>query len=238
MGQKVSAKANRLGVKGTNTKWDSTWFAPVKTYKNWLSGDIKLRKYFDKMKNSGISKIEIERAEKMIKVIVHTARPGVVIGKKGAGIDVMKKDLEKIAGAMVNLSVQEVKQPDLSAKIVADSIVEQLEKRIPFRRAMKQAIGRTRRAGAEGIRIICGGRLAGAEIARSERAFEGSVPLHTLRADIDFAISEAYTTYGRIGVKVWISKGEILPMRKKKNLASAEPVSETTVKVTPEKEGA
>lgn len=234
MGQKVSAKANRLGVKGTNTKWDSTWFAPVKTYKTWLSGDIKLRKYFEKMKNSGISKIEIERAEKMLKVIIHTARPGIIIGKKGAGIDLIKKDLEKIAGSPLSLSVQEIKQPDLSAKIVADSIVEQLEKRIPFRRAMKQAIGRTRRAGAEGIRIICSGRLAGAEIARSERAFEGSVPLHTLRADIDYETSEAYTTYGRIGVKVWICKGEILPKRKSKNLSSAE----TTVKATPEKEGA
>lgn len=227
MGQKISAKANRLKI---TTTWDSTWFANSKNYKEWLKSDLVIRKYFDKMKNSGIAKIEIERAEKMVKVIVHTARPGVVIGKRGAGIEVIKKELEKLVNCPINLNVQEIKQPDLSSKIVADSIVEQLEKRIPFRRAMKQAIARTRRAGAEGIRIICSGRLAGAEIARSERAFEGSVPLHTLRADIDYAISEAYTTYGRIGVKVWICKGEILAKKKQKTLASAA--------AAPEKEGA
>lgn len=227
MGQKISAKANRLKI---TTTWDSTWFANPKNYKEWLKSDLIIRKYFDKMKNSGIAKIEIERAEKMVKVIVHTARPGVVIGKRGAGIEVMKKELEKLVNCPINLNVQEIKQPDLSSKIVADSIVEQLEKRIPFRRAMKQAIARTRRAGAEGIRIICSGRLAGAEIARSERAFEGSVPLHTLRADIDYAISEAYTTYGRIGVKVWICKGEVLAKKKQKTLAPAA--------TTPEKEGA
>lgn len=227
MGQKISAKANRLKI---TTTWDSTWFAAPKNYKEWLKSDLIIRKYFEKMKNSGIAKIEIERAEKMVKVIVHTARPGIVIGKRGSGIELMKKELEKLVNCPVNLNVQEVKQPDLSSKIVADSIVEQLEKRIPFRRAMKQAIARTRRAGAEGIRIICSGRLAGAEIARSERAFEGSVPLHTLRADIDYAISEAYTTYGRIGVKVWICKGEVLAKKKQKTLAPAA--------TTPEKEGA
>lgn len=220
MGQKVSAKANRLKI---TTTWDSNWFTNKKQYKDWLFSDVKIRKYLEKLKGYGIAKIEIERAEKMVRVIVYTAKPGVVIGKKGAGIDLIKKDLEKLIAGPINLNVQEVKQPDLSAKLVADSIVEQLEKRIPFRRATKQAIGRTMRAGGQGIRITCSGRLAGAEIARTERSFEGKVPLHTLRADIDYAISEAHTTYGRIGVKVWICKGEVLSKksRKQKPLAAA-----------------
>lgn len=216
MGQKTSAKANRLKI---TTTWDSNWFADKKTYRGWLESDIKIRRFFEAFKNYGIAKIEIERGEKMIKVYVHTAKPGVVIGKKGAGIDGMKKQLEKLVGMPVNLNIQEIKQPDLSAKLVADNIVEQLEKRIPFRRATKQAIARSMRAGAQGVRITCGGRLAGAEIARSERSFDGKVPLHTLRADIDYAISEAYTTYGRIGVKVWICKGEVLTKKIRKQKA-------------------
>ncbi|MFH1453269.1 MAG: 30S ribosomal protein S3 [Armatimonadota bacterium] len=210
MGQKTSAKANRLKI---TTTWDSNWIAAKKNYKEWLLSDLRIRECLDKLKGYGIAKVEIERAEKMINVKIYTAKPGIVIGKKGSGIEAIKKDLQKMVASPINLTVQEVKQPDLSAKLVGDNIVEQIEKRIPFKRAMKKAIGATMRAGAEGIKILCSGRLAGAEIARSERTFDGRVPLHTLRADIDFAKCEAYTTYGRIGVQVWICKGEVLPKK-------------------------
>jgi len=207
VGQKVSPIGLRIGIiRG----WDSRWFQE-KHYTEWLHEDLKIRAFLKKeMRNSAISRIEIERADK-INVTINTAKPGIVIGKKGTGIEEIRKKLEKLTGKSVKVNVQEVKQPELDAQLVAENITEQLEKRVAFRRAMKQAVARSMRAGAKGIKIECSGRLAGAEIARSERTFEGKVPLHTLRADIDYAMHEAYTTYGRIGVKVWIYRGDILP---------------------------
>lgn len=208
MGQKVHPIGLRLGIiRG----WDSRWFHK-KQYVALLHEDLKIRKFIKKqMKNAGISRIEIERADK-VRIILNTAKTGIVIGKRGSRIDELRKSLEKLTGKPVQVTVQEIKNPELDAQLVGDNIVEQLEKRVAFRRAMKQAIQRSIRAGAKGIKVQCSGRLGGAEIARSERSFEGKVPLHTLRADIDFAISEAYTTFGRIGVKVWIYRGEILPL--------------------------
>ncbi len=212
MGQKIHPIGLRVGIiRG----WESRWFQK-KHYAEWLHEDIAIRQFIRKqMKNAGISRIEIERADK-INIILSTAKPGIVIGKRGAGIEELRKKLVALTGKEIKLNVQEIKQPELDARLVAENIVEQLEKRVAFRRAMKQAAGRSIRAGAKGIKIQCGGRLGGAEIARSERTFEGKVPLHTLRADIDFSIVEAYTTYGRIGVKVWIYRGDILPEQKAK----------------------
>ncbi len=217
MGQKVSPIGLRLGIiRG----WESRWIQK-KHYVDWLHEDIMLRGFIRKtMRNAGISRIEIERADK-VSITIHTAKPGIVIGKRGAGIEDLRKKLVSLTGKEVKVNVVEVKQPELDARLVAENIVEQLEKRVAFRRAMKQAVGRSIRAGAKGIKIQCGGRLAGAEIARSERTFEGKVPLHTLRADIDFAVVEAYTTYGRIGVKVWIYRGDVLPAGKKGDAGSA-----------------
>ena len=211
MGQKIHPIGLRIGIiRG----WESRWFQK-KHYVEWLHEDIMIRNFIRKtMRNAGISRIEIERADK-VNVTIHTAKPGIVIGKRGAGIEDLRKKLIALTGKEVKVNVQEVKQPELDARLVAENIVEQLEKRVAFRRAMKQAVGRSIRAGAKGIKIQCGGRLGGAEIARSERTFEGKVPLHTLRADIDYAMVEAYTTYGRIGVKVWIYRGDILPAGKK-----------------------
>lgn len=211
MGQKIHPIGLRIGIiRG----WDSRWFQK-KHYVEWLHEDIMIRNFIRKtMRSAGISRIEIERADK-VNVTINTAKPGIVIGKRGAGIEDLRKRLIALTGKEVKVNVQEVKQPELDARLVAENIVEQLEKRVAFRRAMKQALGRSMRAGAKGIKIQCGGRLGGAEIARSERTFEGKVPLHTLRADIDYAMVEAYTTYGRIGVKVWIYRGDILPAGKK-----------------------
>lgn len=211
MGQKIHPIGLRIGIiRG----WESRWFQK-KHYVEWLHEDVMIRNFIRKtMRNAGISRIEIERADK-VNVTIHTAKPGIVIGKRGAGIEDLRKRLIALTGKEVKVNVQEVKQPELDARLVAENIVEQLEKRVAFRRAMKQAVGRSIRAGAKGIKIQCGGRLGGAEIARSERTFEGKVPLHTLRADIDYAMVEAYTTYGRIGVKVWIYRGDILPAGKK-----------------------
>jgi small subunit ribosomal protein S3 len=209
MGQKIHPVGMRLGITRT---WDSRWFEN-KQYANWLNEDILMRNLIEGMSRSAaVSKVEIERRANTVRVIVHTGKPGIIIGKRGAGIDDLKKKLEKIgAGKQVQVNVVEIKHPELDAKLVANNIVDQLEKRIAFRRAMRQALQRTTKAGARGIKVQCGGRLGGAEIARVERTFEGKVPLHTLRADIDYAHSEAYTTFGRIGVKVWIYKGEVLP---------------------------
>jgi len=209
MGQKIHPVGMRLGITRT---WDSRWFEN-KQYANWLSEDRLMRDLIEGMSRSAaVSKVEIERRANTVRVIVHTGKPGIIIGKRGAGIDELKKKLEKIAaGKQVQVNVVEIKHPELDAKLVANNIVDQLEKRIAFRRAMRQALQRTTKAGARGIKVQCGGRLGGAEIARVERTFEGKVPLHTLRADIDYAHSEAYTTFGRIGVKVWIYKGEVLP---------------------------
>lgn len=211
MGQKIHPIGLRIGIiRG----WESRWFQK-KHYVEWLHEDVMIRNFIRKtMRNAGISRIEIERADK-VNVTIQTAKPGIVIGKRGAGIEDLRKRLIALTGKEVKVNVQEVKQPELDARLVAENIVEQLEKRVAFRRAMKQAVGRSIRAGAKGIKIQCGGRLGGAEIARSERTFEGKVPLHTLRADIDYAMVEAYTTYGRIGVKVWIYRGDILPAGKK-----------------------
>ncbi len=208
MGQKVHPVGMRLGITRT---WDSRWFEN-KQYREWLHEDLRMRKLVDGLSRSaGVSKLEIERRANQVRVVISTAKPGIIIGKRGAGIEDLKKRLEKVSGKQINVNVLEIKHPELDAKLVANNIVDQLEKRIAFRRAMRQAIQRTMKAGAKGIKVQCGGRLGGAEIARVERNFDGKVPLHTLRANIDYAHSEAYTTFGRIGVKVWIYLGEVLP---------------------------
>ena len=212
MGQKINPVGLRVGIiRG----WDSRWYQQ-KNYANWLHQDLKIREYVMKThRQAGITRVEIERANK-VHVIINTAKPGLVIGRKGTGIEELKKSLMQfVPGKQINISVQEVKQHDLEATLVAENIADALMKRVTFRRAMKQATQRVMKAGAKGIRVQVSGRLGGAEIARSERAFLGKVPLHTLRADIDYAIREANTTYGTIGVKVWIYRGDILPQRNK-----------------------
>ncbi len=207
MGQKIHPIGLRLKI---TRGWDSRWFQDKK-YTEWLHEDYMIRKYvYGRLKTAGVSRVEIERADR-VDVIINTAKPGLVIGKKGAGIEDLRKSLGNLIKKPVKVTVLEIKRPELDAALVADNIVEQLVKRVAFRRAMKQAISRTMKAGAKGIKVQCSGRLAGAEIARSERSFEGKVPLHTLRADIDYAIKEAFTTYGQIGVKVWIYRNDILP---------------------------
>ncbi len=211
MGQKVNPIGLRVGVIRT---WDSRWYAKGQTYIENLHEDLKLRKYLkDKLKHAGVSKIEMERAAKKIKLIIWTARPGIVIGKKGTGIDSLKADVQKLTPNEVFLSIQEVRKPDMDAQLVAENITLQLEKRISWRRAMKKAMAAAIRGGVRGVKIRVSGRLDGAEIARSEWYNEKSVPLHTLRADIDFGTAEALTSYGIIGVKVWIYKGDILTAR-------------------------
>jgi small subunit ribosomal protein S3 len=206
MGQKVNPIGIRLGIV---QKWTSTWYADSKKYADYLYSDIKLREYlFGKFAGASISRIQIERPAKNARVTIYAARPGVILGKKGGDVDSLRKDLTKMLGVPVHINIEEVKKPDLSAHLVADSIAQQLERRIMFRRAMKRAVQSTLKAGALGIKISVAGRLGGAEIARTEWYREGRVPLHTFRADIDYGFSEAKTTYGKIGVKVWIFKGE------------------------------
>jgi small subunit ribosomal protein S3 len=213
MGQKVHPVGFRLGI---NRTWDSRWFESKK-YREWLHEDLRMRAVLAELSRSaGVSRVEIERRADQTRIYINTAKPGIIIGKRGAGIEDLKKKLEKVSGHPVNVNVVEIKHPELDAKLVANNIIDQLEKRIAFRRAMRQAIQRTMRAGARGIKVQCGGRLGGAEIARVERNFEGKVPLHTLRANVDYAQVEAYTTFGRIGVKVWIYLGEVLPDGKPK----------------------
>ena len=209
MGQKVSPHGLRVGV---IKDWDSKWYADKKNFADYLIEDNKVREYVKKkLYVAGVSKVLIERAaENKIRVIVLTAKPGMVIGRAGDGIDVLKADLKKLTGKEVEISIEEVRRSELDAQLTAESVAQALERRVSFRRAMKQAIGRTMKAGAKGIKIACSGRLGGAEIARSEKYSEGNVPLHTLRADIDYGFAEADTTYGKIGVKVWINHGEIL----------------------------
>jgi small subunit ribosomal protein S3 len=218
MGQKVNPIGLRLGI---NRTWDSRWYAG-KDYATKLLQDIALRKYvFETMKQAGVARVIIERAANKTNVTIHTARPGVIIGKKGSDIEKLRKDLSKFTGGEVTLNIVEIRKPELDAQLVADGIAQQLERRVSFRRAMKRAVQSAQRLGAGGIRVNCSGRLAGAEIARREWYREGRVPLHTLRADIDYAISRASTTYGIIGVKVWIFKGEILghdPMARDKKM--------------------
>ncbi|WP_019878863.1 30S ribosomal protein S3 [Succinispira mobilis] len=211
MGQKVHPHGFRIGVIKT---WDSKWFAD-KNYQQYLLEDIKVREFVkEKLFTAGISRVEIERSSNRMVVIIHTAKPGMVIGRAGSNIELLKKDIKKMTTSDLDIKIQEVKQPDMDATLVAENIAAQLERRIAFRRAMKQSVTRTMRMGAKGIKVQVGGRLGGAEIARSEGYREGSIPLHTLRADIDYGTAEAHTTYGRIGVKVWIYKGEVLPTSK------------------------
>jgi len=208
MGQKVNPVGFRLGITRT---WDSRWFEK-KNYRVWLHEDQSIRKYFGRLtRAAAISRVEIERRANQARVIVHTGKPGIIIGKRGVGIEDIRKNLERLTQKNVQVNVVEIKHPELDARLVGQNIVDQLEKRIAFRRAMKQAIMRTMKAGARGVKVMCSGRLGGAEIARTEQNHDGKVPLHTLRADIDYAHVEAFTTFGRIGVKVWIYKGEVLP---------------------------
>lgn len=212
MGQKVHPKGLRIGV---IKDWDSKWFA-TKDYSELLVEDHKVRKYIKKkLFHAGISSITIERAANRLKVSIHTAKPGIVIGRGGAEVDQLRKEIEEMTGRQVNINIIEVKHPELDAQLVAEGIAAQLVKRVSFRRAMKQAVARAMRLGAEGIRISSSGRLGGAEMARTEWYSEGKVPLHTLRADIDYGFAEAKTTYGIIGIKVWIYKGEVLPQLQK-----------------------
>jgi len=212
VGQKVNPHGLRLGIIKT---WDAKWYAG-KDYAKNLHEDLKIRKFLkQKLYASGISQIETERAANRTKVTIHTAKPGMVIGRGGSGIEELRKNLKTLTGKAIDVNIAEIKHAEMSATLVAENIASQLERRIAFRRAMKQSVGRTMRMGAKGIKITCGGRLGGAEIARSESTREGSIPLHTLRADIDYGTAEAHTTYGRVGVKVWIYKGEILPEVKK-----------------------
>ncbi|MBS7790837.1 30S ribosomal protein S3 [Roseococcus sp. SDR] len=207
MGHKVNPIGLRLGI---NRTWDSRWYAG-RDYARLLHDDLKLRETLkDKLKSAGVSKVVIERPAKKPRVTIHAARPGVVIGKKGADIDTLRKDLSVKAGAEVSLNILEIRKPELDSVLVAESIAQQLERRVAFRRAMKRAVQSAMRLGALGIRINCSGRLGGAEIARMEWYREGRVPLHTLRADIDYGVATAKTTYGTCGVKVWIFKGEIM----------------------------
>ena len=209
MGQKVSPHGLRVGV---IKDWNSKWYAGKGNFAEFLAEDNKVRSYIKKtLYGAGVSKVLIERAaaDKM-KITVLTARPGMVIGRSGAGIDELKKNLEKMTGKQLNISIEEVRRSELDAQLTAESIADALEHRVSFRRAMKQAIGRTMKANAKGIKVTCSGRLGGAEIARSEKYSEGNVPLHTLRADIDYGFAEADTTYGKIGIKVWINHGEVL----------------------------
>ncbi|GAL84106.1 30S ribosomal protein S3 [Sporocytophaga myxococcoides] len=210
MGQKVNPTGFRLGiVKG----WDSNWYGG-KTFSDKLVEDEKIRKYvFARIPKGGIAKIIIERTLKRITLTINTARPGVVIGKGGAEVDKIKEELKKVTGKDVQINIFEIKRPELDAKLVGESIAQQLQARISYRRAMKQAIASTMRVGAQGIKIKLGGRLGGAEMARNEQYKEGRIPLHTLRADIDYAVSEALTVYGKIGIKVWIFKGEVFGKR-------------------------
>lgn len=209
MGQKVNPKGLRIGI---IHDWEGKWFADKKNYSSLLLEDVKIRKFIkNKLYSAGISSIQIERAANRIKVTIRTAKPGIVIGRQGVLVENLRKQLEKLTGRQISVNIVEIKVPELNAQLVAENVAAQLEKRIAFRRAMKQVVNRSMKMGAKGIRIACGGRLGGAEIARTEWYSEGKVPLHTLRADIDYGFAEARTTYGKIGVKVWIYRGEVLP---------------------------
>lgn len=213
MGQKVSPVGLRVGI---IRDWESKWYAD-KDFGKLLIEDVKIREFLkNKLKDSGVSRIDIERAANRVNVTIHTAKPGMVIGKGGAEVEVVRNEIAKMTDKKVHINISEVKHAELDAVLVAESIAQQLERRVSFRRAMKQAIQRTMRSGAKGIKTSVSGRLGGAEIARTEGYSEGTVPLHTLRADIDYGTAEAHTTYGRIGVKVWIYRGEVLPAAKRR----------------------
>ncbi len=219
MGQKVNPHGLRVGV---IKDWDSRWFVKDEVFGDTLVADYKLRNWLKKkLQGAGVPKIEIEREGKRVKVFIHCAKPGIIIGKQGAEIDKLKGEIEAFAGTPCAVNVVEVKSPDLNAQLVAESIASQLERRIAFRRAMKGAIGRTMKLGAKGIKVQLSGRLNGAEIARTEHYQEGTIPLQTLRADIDYGFWEANTTYGKIGVKVWVYRGEVLANAAKKQAKKA-----------------
>ena len=210
MGQKVNPHGLRVGV---IKDWDSKWYADAE-FSDYLVEDYNIRKYLKKkLYAAGVSKIEIERTSDRVKVIIYTAKPGVVIGKGGAEIEVTKAELAKLTGKKVLVDIKEIKRPDKDAQLVAENIAQQLENRVSFRRAMKSCMGRTMKAGAQGIKASCSGRLGGADMARTEFYSEGTIPLQTLRADIDYGFAEGDTTYGKVGVKVWIYKGEVLPTK-------------------------
>ena len=214
MGQKVSPVGLRIGI---NRGWEANWYANKSDFSKYLENDLKIRKFLDKkLNNAGVSTIEIERNAKRCEVIIHTSRPGVIIGKDGVEIENLKKEISKLVGEEIQISIVDIKKPDLDAKLVADSIASQIENRASFRMAQKKAIRNVMKAGAKGVKTLVSGRLNGADIARSEGYSEGTIPLHTLRADVDYALAEADTTFGKIGVKVWIYKGEILQEKKTK----------------------
>ncbi|HHW54479.1 MAG: 30S ribosomal protein S3 [bacterium] len=216
MGQKVNPIGLRTGI---IKDWKARWYAD-KDYADLLHEDLAIRRHIkQKLYQAGISAVEIERAANRVRLTVHTAKPGIVIGRGGSGVEALRKELEEMTGRQIHINIEEVKVPELDAQLVAENIAGQLERRIAFRRAMKQAIARSMRMGAKGIKVACSGRLGGAEMARREVYHEGSVPLQTLRADIDYGTAEADTTYGKIGVKVWIYKGEVLPTATKQAAA-------------------
>lgn len=213
MGQKVNPKGLRIGI---IRDWEGKWYAGKKDFATLLHEDVKIRKFIkEKLFAAGISRIQIERAANRVKVTIHAAKPGIVIGRGGVEVENLRKKLEKMTEKQIHVNIAEVKVPEIDAQLVAENVAAQLEKRMAFRRAMKQVVTRSMRMGAKGIKVACAGRLGGAEIARTEWYSEGKVPLHTLRADIDYGFTEANTTYGKIGVKVWLYKGEVLPEAKK-----------------------
>jgi small subunit ribosomal protein S3 len=238
MGQKVNPIGLRLGI---NRTWDSRWFAR-KEYGNLLLDDIRLRKFLGRrLSQAGVSRIVIERAARKMRITLHSARPGVVIGKRGADIEKLRNDLGKVTQSEVSLNIVEIRKPEIDAKLIAEGIAQQLERRVAFRRAMKRAVQSAMRLGAQGIRINCSGRLGGAEIARMEWYREGRVPLHTLRADVDFGYGTAKTTYGVCGVKVWVFKGEILthdPMAQERRALEAQPAGHERERGRREREAA
>ncbi len=212
MGQKVNPHGLRVGI---IKDWDSTWYADKKDYANFLVEDNKLRTFIkNKLANSGVSRVSIERNNERVKITIYTSKPGIIIGRNGASIQELSTELQKMTTQKVMINIEEIKKPELDSQLVAEDIAKQLENRITFRRAMKSAMSRTMKFGAKGIKTACSGRLGGAEMARSESYHDGTIPLQTLRADIDYGFAEANTTYGKIGVKVWIYKGEVLPAKK------------------------
>ncbi len=220
MGRKVHPTGFRLGI---IRDWDARWYAEGEAYADLLHEDIAIRRLIRReMGRAGISRIEIERFPKQVSIVIHTAKPGIIIGRRGASVKQLRRDLEEMTGKRIRVDVSEIEQPDLDAYLVAENIATQLEHRISHNRAMRRAVRQAMRLGAEGVKIVCKGRLSGAEMARREWVHEGRVPLHTLRADIDYGLAEALTTYGRIGVKVWIYKGEILPEKSEGTQAVSE----------------
>ena len=212
MGQKVNPHGLRVGI---IKDWDSVWYADKKNYADFLVEDNKIRTYIKKkLYNSNVSKVNIERTNERVKITIHTSKPGIIIGRNGASIQELSNELQKMTTQKVMINIEEIKKPELDSQLVAEDIARQLENRITFRRAMKQAMTRTMRLGAKGIKTSCSGRLGGAEMARTGHYHDGTIPLQTLRADIDYGFAEADTTYGKIGVKVWIYKGEVLPQKK------------------------